>query len=184
MFAWVSVDRFRLFHWQYCPAPVSTDLCLCEWKCTLMNALVHCQLAECRPWRHCCSVTYTNMGMTRASFITISLSVLPSSPYFSPPSVLGHFYFVPFTLIIHVFFEYPFASFSLSVSFHTSLSHLYFVHLSPCFLWFPCLLFTMTSLPFVFCFVFYLIRRQIIIRLLLNNLFVSLLWILYSTAYP
>lgn len=111
----------------------SVFVCLCEWKCTLMNALMHCQLAECRPWRHCCSVTYTNMGMTRASFITISLSVLPSSPYFSPPSVLGHFYFVPFTLIIHVFFEYPFASFSLSVSFHTSLSHLYFCTLVPVF---------------------------------------------------
>lgn len=111
----------------------SVFVCLCEWKCTLMNALVHCQLAECRPWRHCRSVTYTNMGMTRASFITISLSVLPSSPYFSLPSVLGHFYFVPFTPIIHVFFEHPFASFSLSVSFHTSLSHLYFCTLVPVF---------------------------------------------------
>lgn len=178
MFALVSVDCFRLFHWQYCPAPVSTDLCLCvcvSGRCTLMNALVHCQLAECRPWRHCRSVAFTNMGMTRASFITISLSVLPSSPYFSLPSVLGHFYFVPFTLIIHVFFEHPRASFSLSVSFHTSLSHLYFCTLVPVFSLIPCLLFTMTSLPFFFCFVFYLILRQIIIRLLLNNLFVSLL---------
>lgn len=162
----------------------SVFVCLCEWKCTLMNALVHCQLAECRPWRHCRSVTYTNMGMTRASFITISLNVLPSSPYFSLPSVLGQFYFVPFTLIIHVFLNILSPHFLCQFHF-THLCHTcIFVHLSPCFLWFPCLLFTMMSLPFFFCFVFYLILRQIIIRLLLNNLFVSVLWILYSTAYP
>lgn len=51
MFAWVSVDRFRLFHWQYCPAPVSTDLCLCV-----------CVSGSAHSWMHSCIASWQNVG--------------------------------------------------------------------------------------------------------------------------
>lgn len=84
----------------------SVFVCLCEWKCTLMNALVHCQLAECRPWRHCCSVTYTNMGMTRASlqYHSACFHLLPISlpPLFSAIFILclSHWLFMCFLNIL------------------------------------------------------------------------------------
>lgn len=53
MFAWVSVDRFRLFHWQYCPAPVSTDLCLCV--CVSGSGSAH-------SWMHSCIASWQNVG--------------------------------------------------------------------------------------------------------------------------
>lgn len=40
-----------------------------------MHALVCCQLAECRPWRHCRSITCTNMDMSKIPYITLSLCV-------------------------------------------------------------------------------------------------------------
>lgn len=57
---------------------VCMSVCVCEWGWILMRALVCCQLAECRPWSQCCSMTCTNMEMTKIPFITKSLSVYPS----------------------------------------------------------------------------------------------------------
>lgn len=134
----MEVDFFHLSQW---PTTVSSDpcvcVCVCEWGCILMHALVCCQLAECRPWRLCCSMTCTNMEKTKIPFITISLCVCPSSfsLSLSLPQCLSLnvswsvcMYFV---CLFHTDYQsvcvYPWA-FSLSFPIHAS--HLYFYLLS------------------------------------------------------
>lgn len=65
-----DVECVHLSQWQCCPTTVSSDpcVCLCVWvggAHSCMHALVCCQLAECRPWRHCCTMTCTNIEITQ-----------------------------------------------------------------------------------------------------------------------
>lgn len=127
----------RLIHWQYYATPVWSDLraCVVVW------------VEGAHSWMHSCIASWQNVGhggtaaaawhaltwewpkphslqyySTCFHLLPISLSCQSSSIYIL---CLSHQLFI-------CFFEYPWASFSLSVSFHTSRSHLYFIH-SPLF---------------------------------------------------
>lgn len=110
--------------WIYClpqwPTTVSSDPCVCvTGGCILMHALVCCQLAECRPWRHCRSIACTDMEMSKIPYITLSLcvAILCLSAWmslFCPYFVFNFFYWLskslwkPLSLfpivLIHFFF--------------------------------------------------------------------------------
>lgn len=73
---WSSCIIIHLSQW---PTTVSSDPCVRVWEQVRARGggahscmLLCCQLAECRPWSHCCSMTCTYMGMNKIPLVTIA----------------------------------------------------------------------------------------------------------------
>ncbi len=120
-----------------------------------MHALVCCQLAECRPWRQCCTMTCTNMEMTKILFITIPhclcylFSLFLSLRFsFSACQPLSIFFFcIFFILLIHGLLNF-FEPFPCLLNFMHLTCIFIFVYSPLCFHKPHCFLFTLVSFSF------------------------------------